>query len=104
MKPYKFQFAGTRHASIGDDGITFSSSVKDWSLRKQRWAREDILAVSVQAGARQTRLCEVAVTHQDGSVRRFPRIPRPAAEVTSAFSVRGYPDESGVSSPGPRRR
>jgi hypothetical protein len=95
MKPYKFQFGGARHASVGDDEITFSPSVKDMSLRKQRLPRDEILGVSVQEEARQTRRCEVAVFQRDGSVRRFPDVMRPAAEVESAFRLRGYPDGSG---------
>lgn len=94
MKP-KFQFGGARHASVGADEITFSPSMKDMTLRKQQLARAEILGVSVQEAAKQTRRCEVAVFHRDGSVRRFPNVIRPAAEVESAFRLRGYPDGSG---------
>jgi uncharacterized protein (DUF2132 family) len=106
MKPYKFSAKGSAVVVIGEEQITFSPSTRHPAFRKTRWAREDVLAVSVEAqqkiGVGRTlafgvvgamakrRVCEVSVFHKDGSVRRFRGVRKTAAEVGAAFAVRGY--------------
>jgi hypothetical protein len=95
MLPYRFRFGGTRHVAIDDEGVTFSPSVRNMTLRKLRWSKGDIVAVSVQQASRNGRACEVTLFRRDGTVQRFRDAGASAAEVTTAFAVRGYPDSTG---------
>jgi len=88
MRPYVFHARGGAKVTVADGGISFSPTVRDLTFKKQHWLRADIAAVSVQPLPR--RRCEVALMHQDGAIRRFTNVPAAAAEVESAFAVRGY--------------
>lgn len=88
MKSYIFRAKGGARVIVADEGLSFSPVVRDLTFRRLNWPRADIAAVSVQPLPR--RRCEVAVTHRDGSMRRFSDVHAAAAEVESAFAVRGY--------------
>ena len=91
MKPYQFFSASNQKVIIGDDEVSFRPVVADWSFRRQRWMRAEIIAVSASPSGVRKRRCEVSLTSADGSVRRFRDVRADAGEVASAFSVRGYP-------------
>jgi len=92
MKPYTFRALGGGRVTIRDDAIVMSPVLKDLTFKRIRWARDEVAAVSVQPLPRKR--CEVSVTRRDGTMRRYRGIPAAAAEVESAFAVRGYPRPS----------
>ena len=93
MKPYTFRSASDGRVTISDDAILMSPVLlKDFTYKRTRWARDEVAAVSVQPLPR--RRCEVAVTRRDGTMRRYRGVKAAAAEVESAFAVRGYPRDS----------
>ena len=68
--------------------MSFSPAVRDRTFHRLSWDLADIAAMSVQPLA--GRRCEVAVTHRDGTLRRFTDVHAAPGEVESAFAVRGY--------------
>jgi hypothetical protein len=92
MMAYTFHAGGGGRVTIRDDAIVFSPMVRDFTLKQIRWDRAEIAAVSVQPLPRNH--CEVAVTRRDGTLRRYRQVRAAAAEVGSAFAVRGYPRPS----------
>lgn len=91
MKPYTFRAGGLAVVTIRDDGVMLPPAFSDWTLKRVRWDRADVAAVSVEPHPRRNRACEVAITRRDGKLRRYRRVQAAAAEVASAFGVRGYP-------------
>jgi hypothetical protein len=91
MKPYRFLAASNQSVVIEDDEISFRPVLADWSLRRQHWARAEIIAVITSPSGSRTRRCEVSVTSADGTVRRFRNVRADAGEVATAFHVRGFP-------------
>ena len=88
MRAYTFYAQGGGRVIIRDDAIVFSPMVRDFTWKRIRWDRAEVAAVSVQPLPRNR--CEVAVTRWDGTMRRYRRVRAAAAEVRSAFAVRGY--------------
>jgi hypothetical protein len=90
LKPYTFLASGNQRVNVGDDEVTFRPILADKSLRRQHWAKTEILAVSVGPSGAKRRRCEVSLTRADGTVRRFREVMGDAAEVATAFDLRGY--------------
>jgi hypothetical protein len=84
MRAYTFYAAGGGRVTITDEAILMSPML----FKQIRWARADVAAVSVQPLPRNR--CEVAVTRRDGMMRKYRQVRAAAAEVQSAFVVRGY--------------
>ena len=88
MMAYTFSAQGGGRVTVTDDAILMSPMLKDLTFKRIRWNRADVAAVSVQPLPRNR--CEVAVTRRDGTMRRYRQVRAAAAEVESAFAVRGY--------------
>jgi hypothetical protein len=89
MKPCTFRSASGGRVTISGDAVLMSPVLlKDFTFKRIRWARDEVSAVSVQPLPRNR--CELTVTRRDGMMRRYGQVQATAAEVESAFAVRGY--------------
>jgi hypothetical protein len=102
MKTYVFSTWGGRRrdskiatVTVSTEAVIFSRISIFRSRRQYRkYPKQAVAAVSVQPGPRGG--CQVTLTGRDGSILlRTDHVKLPAAEVSTAFGIRGYPGPQG---------